>query len=410
MEGATIDLDWSALSADLAERVVAAINTHLASMTSRPSYIGPITVSSLDFGTNPPEVELVDVRDIYRDFLEHDEVEEEIDEHHRGLNGSVGRDGDFEWISRREGSQYTQTTSDVGGYGTPYNYLPPHVRPGASSSAEFLLQRPGLHDAHHKNTKGHRGRQIGMSVPDPCTPPRMAFPIRPPASSDSSEGFPNGNREAAGQESILSFPYSDPSEPAGMPPSRDETIDEPPPPDSSTQPSVQLHLRITFESNLRLTLSTSLQINYPSPLFMALPIKLSIIGLVFQGEVVAAYEGDRRRVHLCILDDQDPYCPAAIRTLSPSHTNNTPSDPENQSSTAPDVTTPLRARPDSPLAPVGARLLPSIFIESEIGQQDKHVLKNVSRVERFVQDVIRKTIEEELVFPNFMTLILDGGS
>ena len=52
------------------------------------------------------------------------------------------------------------------------------------------------------------------------------------------------------------------------------------------------------------------------------------------------------------------------------------------------------------------RLLPSIYIESEIGQADKHVLKNVTRVERFIQDVIRKTVEEELVFPNFQTFCL----
>jgi len=62
-------------------------------------------------------------------------------------------------------------------------------------------------------------------------------------------------------------------------------------------------------------------------------------------------------------------------------------------------------RPSKPL-PVGQRLLPSIFIESEIGQADKHVLKNVTRVERFIADVIRKMVEEELVFPNFHTLVM----
>jgi len=56
--------------------------------------------------------------------------------------------------------------------------------------------------------------------------------------------------------------------------------------------------------------------------------------------------------------------------------------------------------------PIGQRLLPNIYIESEIGQTDKHVLKNVTRVERFIQDVIRKSIVEELVFPNFHTLVL----
>jgi hypothetical protein len=53
------------------------------------------------------------------------------------------------------------------------------------------------------------------------------------------------------------------------------------------------------------------------------------------------------------------------------------------------------------------RLLPNIYIESEIGQADKHMLKNVTGVERFIRDVIRKSIVEELVFPNFHTLILE---
>jgi len=36
-----------------------------------------------------------------------------------------------------------------------------------------------------------------------------------------------------------------------------------------------------------------------------------------------------------------------------------------------------------------------------------HVLKNVARVERFIQDVIRECIVEELVFLSFHTLILE---
>jgi distribution and morphology protein 12 len=125
---------------------------------------------------------------------------------------------------------------------------------------------------------------------------------------------------------------------------------------------------------------------------MSLPIKLSVAGLVFTGEVAVAYEGSRSRVHLCVLDDLDPYGPACRR-------------PRSQTSTPPDIDDDSGKRDGKPL-PVGQRLLPSILIESEIGQADKHVLKNVTRVERFIQDVIRKTVEEELVFPNFHTLII----
>ena len=64
-------------------------------------------------------------------------------------------------------------------------------------------------------------------------------------------------------------------------------------------------------------------------------------------------------------------------------------------------------RNEKPL-PIGQRLPPNTYIESEIGQVDKRVLETVTRVdvERFIQDVIRKSIVEGLVFPNSHTLIL----
>lgn len=174
-----------------------------------------------------------------------------------------------------------------------------------------------------------------------------------------------------------------------------ETQQEAPPP---MHPNVQLHLHVSWQSNLRITFTTSLLINYPSPMFMSLPIKLSVTGLVFNGEVVVAYEGERKRIHICVVDDLDPYGPLAGER----HKRGTPSSTGTPAEHDEDAT---QSKPSKPL-PIGQRLLPSIYIESEIGQADKHVLKNVTRVERFIQDVIRKTVEEELVFPNFHTLVL----
>jgi distribution and morphology protein 12 len=178
-----------------------------------------------------------------------------------------------------------------------------------------------------------------------------------------------------------------------------------PPPDNA-HPNLQLHFQINWPSDLRITLTTSLLINYPSPMFMSLPIKLSVTGLIFTGEVAVAYEGARKRVHLCVLDDLDPYGPAAGGNRPKRNSldsNGTPPDLDPDA-----IDSPMGGaypRSSKPL-PVGQRLLPSIYIESEIGQTDKHVLKNVTRVERFIQDVIRKTVEEELVFPNFHTLVM----
>ena len=179
---------------------------------------------------------------------------------------------------------------------------------------------------------------------------------------------------------------------------------EPPAPKPPQQPNLQLHLHITWQSNLRITLTTSLLINYPSPMFMSLPIKLSVTGLIFNGEVVVAYEGERKRVHLCIVDELDPYGPlGSDRPKRDTPSSGTPVEAEDEAPAS--AGGGGGARAGKPL-PIGQRLLPSIYIESEIGQADKHVLKNVTRVERFIQDVIRKTIEEELVFPNFQTFVL----
>ena len=126
-------------------------------------------------------------------------------------------------------------------------------------------------------------------------------------------------------------------------------------------------------------------------MFLSLPIKLAVTGLEFTGEVVVAYEGasPSRRIHFCLLDDMDPYGLATSRGSS-----NSGEDGEGDG-------------PASRPLPIGQRLLPSISIESEIGEADKHVLRNVTRVERFIQDVIRKTVEDELVFPNFHTFVLN---
>ncbi|KAJ7154273.1 hypothetical protein C8R46DRAFT_1166109 [Mycena filopes] len=317
----SIDLDWGKLDASLSSSLIDLLNRQLTS-TPRPSFIGPVEVTSLDFGSASPDVELVDLRDIHRDFLEDDESESG-GEPVKVTEGAEDEDG-FEWVSRRAAGR----EEALG-----YHHLPPHVRYGRPGAVDMFSSTPSLH-----------------------APPDIW----------------NGG--------MSSLPNLGP-----------------------------LHLHINWPSDLRITLTTSLLINYPSPMFMSLPIKLSVTGLIFTGEIAVAYEGERKRVHLCILDDLDPYGPAAGV-----------SRPKRDSLDG--LRTPLDLDPDaidSPMGgsyprsskplPVGQRLLPSIYIESEIGQTDKHVLKNVTRVERFIQDVIRKTVEEELVFPNFHTLVMGEG-
>lgn len=391
----SIDLDWHKLDSSLSTSLIELLNRQLAS-TTRPSFIGPVEVTSLDFGTSGPDVELVDLRDIYRDFLEDDEENEDAEPGIVKVTEGAPDDEGFEWVSRK-----VVRTQSFAEEMPAHNLLPPHLRYGHGPVADMFASVPNLH-----GPRGAWSPAIGGGYGDirPLFPYASGYAsplIRPPLSAATP-------RTSFG--SIFNSRYSpdDPSPPGlrESPAEIPSPVASPPtqaPPPSPSQPNVQLHLHIAWQSNLRITFTTSLLINYPSPMFMSLPIKLSVTGLVFNGEVVVAYEGERRRVHLCVVDELDPYGPLAgerQKRDTPSSTG-TPAEQEDDIA----AHTPALPRPSKPL-PIGQRLLPNIFIESEIGQADKHVLKNVTRVERFIQDVIRKTVEEELVFPNFHTLVL----
>ncbi|KAH7889482.1 hypothetical protein F5I97DRAFT_1948056 [Phlebopus sp. FC_14] len=337
----SIDLEWHKLDSSLAKTVVDILNRQLAN-TQRPSFIGPVEITGLEFGTNVPDIELVDLRDIHRDFLEDDSDVESEQDNTKATEGAEEDEDGFEWVSRKAARRGLAEET------LAYHHLPPHIRYGRGPAGDLFASAPALHPGSSRDVWSSGVMNASMPSLGDFRP--TAGPRRP---------SPSLYRNQLQQ----------------------------------SRPDIQLHLHLNWNSNLRLTLTTSLLINYPSPSFMSLPIKLSVIGLVFNGEVALAYEGSRGRVHVCVLDELDPYGPACRRERSQS---STPSDIDDDGG---------GKREGKPL-PVGQRLLPSILIESEIGQTDKHVLKNVTRVERFIQDVIRKTIEEELVFPNFHTLIL----
>jgi distribution and morphology protein 12 len=372
----SIDLEWNKLDASLATYLVDVLNKQLGT-AERPSFIGPVEVTSLDFGSTPPDVELVDLRDIYRDFLDDDDVDD-LDKPVKVAEGVSDEDA-FEWVSRRAVGREE---------GLAYQHLPPHIRYGRSGPSDLFEPLDSPPPAPDSNSS--------KSVPNLHeSPPTYRSPS--PATPFTAGFF---RRKTPNDQSPSQVPQSNPHSLSEQPSLLEKQQTQSPPKPENPHPNLQLHVHINWCSNLRITLTTSLLINYPSPMFMSLPIKLSVTGLVFSGELAVAYEGERRRVHLCILDDLDPYGPAGDRAKrdSAGHTPPELLDDESPSSGIP-------SRPSKPL-PVGQRLLPSIFIESEIGQADKHVLKNVTRIERFIQDVIRKTLEEELVFPNFHTLLL----
>lgn len=336
----SIDLDWSALDAHL---TLSTTNFLKAAFSSapRPNFVGPLELTAFSFGDHQPDLELVDIGDIYREFLTCQQDDDDDDlappppppPPHQHHTPPLHQEQDH--FPRPLPFSPTPTPS--------VSHPHPH---GAS------LFSPGLHHSSFPSPSLSRSRSHSPAPPFPPHHSHHPHPPAPLSSASHTHAF---------------FPNDDFGPPS---PSAASLSSLPPPTSSAPAPSLQAHLRLAYSGNLSLGISTSLLINYPSLGFMSLPLSLTLTGLAFDGTLVVAYEGGRRRVHLSILD---------------------PGPTEGGGGGGGGKETP------------GMRVLRSVVVESEVGQADKHVLKNVGKVEKFVLEVARKTIESELIFPCVLT-------
>ncbi|GAA5821663.1 hypothetical protein JCM11251_000958 [Rhodosporidiobolus azoricus] len=356
-----LELDWSALDAQLTLSTTRFLSDAFSS-APRPNFLGPLTVTAFSFGDQEPSLELTEIRDIYKEFLVADEEDEDdepfppppppppMPREHSYAIPSSGMSDVFE----------TRSTST-----RPFPFSPPQPTHHQPPSAHLFS--PGL--LHHSFVTGGStspfpgGGPTSRSRSRSHSPAPFPFP-HPGAAGLYTDGRGYGGGSHPSQSQTHPHSYAPPS------PTPSHSSLPPQMPSSAPSPSLQAHLRLSYSGNLSLGISTSLLINYPSPGFMSLPLSLTLTSLAFEGTLVAAFEGGKRRIHLSLLD------PGPVEGAGAGSGKETP----------------------------GMRLLRSAVVESEVGEADKHVLRNVGKVEKFVLEVARKTIENELVFPNFQTI------
>lgn len=212
---------------------------------------------------------------------------------------------------------------------------------------------------------------------------------------------------------------------------------------------MQMQFSVVWSTNtLKLGINTSLVINHPTPAFMQLPLSVSVIGLGVQAGVVVAFEegdedrGTTRRVHVSLVEDEsgigtdegsddvdDDELEGGSRRREGTSDTIIASGQATTTAAAATSARGLRTppqygsrrtshtQPPPPVHPhqqrpptVGERLLPHVTLESSVGQVDKHVLRNVGKVEKFIVEVLRKAVEDELVWPNFYTIALPASA
>jgi mitochondrial distribution and morphology protein 12 len=191
----------------------------------------------------------------------------------------------------------------------------------------------------------------------------------------------------------------------------------------------QVICRVKYESDMTLSLTAEILLDYPMPSFVGLPLKLNITGLSFDGVAVLAFI--RKRAHFCFLSPEDADALLGdAGNVDGTHENdgvasassarlsvNSTAGPEGESSTTPnsfqkrneggDVDDSISGNKNSTRPRFGS-LLQKIRVDSEIGRKEngKQVLKNVGKVERFVLDRVRRIFEEEFVYPSFWTFLI----
>ncbi|ORE15972.1 hypothetical protein BCV71DRAFT_184326 [Rhizopus microsporus] len=136
----------------------------------------------------------------------------------------------------------------------------------------------------------------------------------------------------------------------------------------STEMDFQVHVLISYKGDMSMTLMTELRMNYPSVMFMSLPIQLCVRSIEFEATAVVAYIQSMKRVCVSMLEEEE-------------HSGRGKDGIES--------------------------LLRDVHIESVVGDEQKQVLKNVGKIEKFIVDQLRKMLDDELVFPSYQLIELN---
>ncbi|KAI8054268.1 hypothetical protein BDF22DRAFT_643382 [Syncephalis plumigaleata] len=288
----SLEVFWDKLDREVALMAQELLNSRFRS-APKPDVIGDLVCTHLDFGSQSPEIEIVDVTDPFPEFY--------LPDPHI-LAGSVH-------------STPTVDEEEPHIYGYDPDQDDHQLYPTTSYNEEVTdTTHSHQHNSNHGNNDYRKVNHINRN---------------PSLESNNSNG--NSNSKVATM----------------LGPEKRDT-------------DVQLQVRVSYEGNLQLTIATELRLNFPSMSFLSLPIELTVTSFSFSGTAVIAYLHDR--VNFCFLEPEEK----------------------------------------------GQSLIKDLRVESQIGDARKHVLKNVGKVERFVVDLLRQIVDQDLVFPCYSSVDLVG--
>ncbi|EMC98648.1 hypothetical protein BAUCODRAFT_65552 [Baudoinia panamericana UAMH 10762] len=345
-----------------------------------PSLIRSVKCHHFEFGSIAPQVTLKDICDPLPDFYEDEDDEgassteqhrtpaEKVTEHLSERSRGAAKPATVSSHDRATSPTFSRgTTPGILGGTSNLGYFHLPLAAGLSGTNTPLAAvagarfQQGIDSASNKHQKHERHHAESFSS---ISPPPSSNPASRPTSRDHS-----GYRDRRQSAAIVD--YSDGQEQPES--TRSHTVDT---------EDLQVVFHVTYDGNIKLSLTAEVFLDYPMPSFVGIPLTLNITGLTFDGVGILAYI--KKRAHLCFLapEDAEALVGGEASVESPSEET-------------------------EPAKRVGA-LLEDIRIESEMGQADsgKQVLKNVGKIERFVLEQVQRIFEDEFVYPSFWTFLV----
>lgn len=436
----SVDIAWDTFTrgeegAALAEQIREFVHDKFQQVPL-PRFIKSVQVHSFSFGAACPEIEIKDISDPLPDFYEDDASDDSEpgqnngdnqDQHDPGQGqyslsmsssrvfpsrdvqpASLGIRGNQNLIpNKSHGDSHAEVNLDT----SPHPSTP--GIPGGTSNFSYFHHLPigGLSGTHTPLAAVASGTPFSPAN-WPHEPPHLAsnWPgsafsasLREPESHAAlSAGMPKASTRPSTANTLVTNadlePSSLPSSPERFPQEYkqvEKVSDDPTaevrsfdsrPGRQQNQPSdMQVVAHVKYSGDVHMTLTAEILLDYPMPSFVGIPLKLSIIGVTFDGVAILAYI--RKRMHFCFLDPED------AETLVGDHVTSAQKQAADQK--------------DKHHSRMNG-LLKEIHVESEIGRQEdgKQILKNVGQVEKFILEQIRKIFEDEFVFPSFWTFLV----
>lgn len=156
---------------------------------------------------------------------------------------------------------------------------------------------------------------------------------------------------------------------------------------------IQFVLEIDHQSKISIELKIDLLVNYPLMQFISLPIKLHITDLAVHSLVAVAYL--ERKVFFSILCDLND--PVADYFTSSKTSTSPKKSPTNQRAPAGGNFVDYSAA----FSRERIEVIRNIKINSEIGEVENNVLRNVGKVEKFLIEQLRNIIRDEISWPGW---------